>query len=67
MTYVKQLLTGYNQLMLAEFKYGLEPKETFSDFFDQAKPNRSALTSCHCENDTDKGAQILLSSQKGMC
>ena len=36
-----QLLTGYNQLMLAEFKYGLEPKETFSQFFDQTKPNRS--------------------------
>lgn len=26
--------------MLAEFKYGLEPKETFSSYFDQAKPNR---------------------------
>ena len=26
--------------MLAEFKYGLEPKETFSDVFDQTKPNR---------------------------
>ena len=26
--------------MLAEFKYGLEPKETFSDIFDQTKPNR---------------------------
>jgi len=34
------LLTGYNQLMLAEFKYGLEPKESFSRFFNQAKPNR---------------------------
>jgi len=34
------LLTGYNQLMLAEFKYGLEPKETFARFFNQAKPNR---------------------------
>jgi sulfide:quinone oxidoreductase len=34
------LLTGYNQLMLAEFKYGLEPKETFAQFFDQTKPNR---------------------------
>ena len=28
--------------MLAEFKYGLEPKESFSEFFDQAKSNRSA-------------------------
>ncbi|KAF7294969.1 Pyr-redox-2 domain-containing protein [Mycena indigotica] len=34
------LLTGYNELMLAEFKYGLEPKETFSAQFDQAKSNR---------------------------
>ena len=37
-----QLLTGYGELMLAEFKYGLEPKETFSTFFDQAKSHRSA-------------------------
>lgn len=28
--------------MLAEFKYGLEPKETFAQFVDQAKPNRLA-------------------------
>lgn len=35
-----KLLTGYNQLMLAEFKYGLEPKESFADFTDQTKPNR---------------------------
>ncbi|KAJ7046741.1 sulfide-quinone oxidoreductase [Mycena alexandri] len=34
------LLTGYNELMLAEFKYGLEPKETFSNQFDQTKGNR---------------------------
>ncbi|KAF4614693.1 hypothetical protein D9613_003027 [Agrocybe pediades] len=34
------LLTGYGELMLAEFKYGLEPKETFGDIFDQAKSNR---------------------------
>ncbi|KAG5727686.1 hypothetical protein E4T56_gene12245 [Termitomyces sp. T112] len=34
------LLTGYGELMLAEFKYGLEPKETFSSFFDQAKSHR---------------------------
>lgn len=35
-----QLLTGYGELMLAEFKYGLEPKETFSDIFDQSKSHR---------------------------
>ncbi|KAH9484298.1 Sulfide:quinone oxidoreductase, mitochondrial [Psilocybe cubensis] len=34
------LLTGYGELMLAEFKYGLETKESFSDFFDQKKSNR---------------------------
>ncbi|KAJ7219231.1 sulfide-quinone oxidoreductase, partial [Mycena pura] len=34
------LLTGYNELMLAEFKYGLEPKESFSSQFDQAKSHR---------------------------
>ncbi|KAI0798071.1 FAD/NAD-binding domain-containing protein [Abortiporus biennis] len=33
------LLTGYGQLMLAEFKYGPVPKETFSPYFgDQATP-----------------------------
>ncbi|KAF8201416.1 FAD/NAD(P)-binding domain-containing protein [Pholiota molesta] len=35
------LLTGYGQLMLAEFKYGLEPKETFNWIFDQSRPNRA--------------------------
>ncbi|EIN07400.1 FAD/NAD(P)-binding domain-containing protein [Punctularia strigosozonata HHB-11173 SS5] len=35
------LLTGYGQLMLAEFKYGLEPKETFSNFVDQTVPQRA--------------------------
>ncbi|KAL7411478.1 FAD/NAD-P-binding domain-containing protein [Mrakia frigida] len=36
------LLTGYGELMLAEFKYGLVPQETFAKFgFDQAKPNRA--------------------------
>lgn len=35
------LLTGYGQLLLAEFKYGLEPKESFGAFIDQAKPNRA--------------------------
>jgi len=34
-----QLLTGYGELLLAEFKYGLEPKESFS-FLNQGKPNR---------------------------
>jgi len=35
------LLTGYGELMLAEFKYGLEPKETFSSFLgDQTQPRR---------------------------
>lgn len=35
------LLTGYGQLMLAEFKYGLEPKESFAQYFgDQVKPSR---------------------------
>ncbi|KAG9309091.1 sulfide-quinone oxidoreductase [Chiua virens] len=35
------LLTGYGELMLAEFKYGLEPVETFSAFLgDQAQPRR---------------------------
>lgn len=33
------LLTGYGELMLAEFKYGLELKETFS-FLDQSKSRR---------------------------
>ncbi|KAG9057799.1 hypothetical protein FS842_003874 [Serendipita sp. 407] len=32
------LLTGKGQLLLAEFKYGLEPKESFSNLFDQGKP-----------------------------
>jgi len=34
------LLTGYGELMLAEFKYGLVPKESFSGLFDQAKSQR---------------------------
>lgn len=35
------LLTGHGELMLAEFKYGLEPKETFARYLgDQAKPRR---------------------------
>lgn len=36
------LLTQYGKVMLAEFKYGGEPKETFSKFgFDQATPSRA--------------------------
>lgn len=35
-----QLLTGYGELMLAEFKYGLVPEESFSRYFDQSKSNR---------------------------
>ncbi|KAF8636578.1 hypothetical protein AX17_003389 [Amanita inopinata Kibby_2008] len=34
------LLTGYGELMLAEFKYGLIPKESFGSFFDQTKSQR---------------------------
>ncbi|KAF9005614.1 FAD/NAD(P)-binding domain-containing protein [Cyathus striatus] len=34
------LLTGYGELMLAEFKYGLEPKESFGDIVDQSKSQR---------------------------
>ncbi|KAF8960508.1 hypothetical protein BDZ97DRAFT_1665663 [Flammula alnicola] len=34
------LLTGYGELMLAEFKYGGEPKETFSALMDQGKSQR---------------------------
>ncbi|EFX01420.1 pyridine nucleotide-disulfide oxidoreductase [Grosmannia clavigera kw1407] len=37
------LITQYGKVMLAEFKYGGEPKETFGDFFgiDQSIPRRS--------------------------
>lgn len=37
------LITEYGKVMLAEFKYGGEPKETFGDFFgiDQSIPRRS--------------------------
>ncbi|THH12752.1 hypothetical protein EW146_g7397 [Bondarzewia mesenterica] len=35
------LLTGYGELMLAEFKYGLEPSESFANVLgDQSKPRR---------------------------
>ncbi|CDZ97000.1 Sulfide:quinone oxidoreductase/flavo-binding protein [Phaffia rhodozyma] len=35
------LLTGHNELLLAEFKYGGIPDETFAKFgIDQAKPNK---------------------------
>ena len=40
-----QLLTGHGELMLAEFKYGLEPKETFAKYLgDQVKPRRYAAS-----------------------
>jgi hypothetical protein len=37
-----QLLTGYDQLLLAEFVYGAKPKETFYELLniDQGKPRR---------------------------
>jgi len=36
------LLTGYGELMLAEFKYGLEPKESFASYLgDQAVPRKA--------------------------
>lgn len=34
------LFTGRGSLLLAEFKYGLERKETFGRWIDQSKPNR---------------------------
>ncbi|KAL0946941.1 hypothetical protein HGRIS_013100 [Hohenbuehelia grisea] len=34
------LLTGYGELMLAEFKYGLEPKESFAYLGDQTQRRR---------------------------
>lgn len=44
MIVIRQLLTGHGELMLAEFKYGLEPKETFAKYLgDQAKPRRFVL------------------------
>jgi hypothetical protein len=42
---VLQLLTGYGELMLAEFKYGLVPKESFSQYVDQSKSNRYVVNS----------------------
>ena len=35
------LFVDRGQLLLAEFKYGLERKETFGALLDQSKPNRS--------------------------
>ena len=37
------LVTEYGKVLLAEFKYGGEPKETFNDWFgiDQAIPRRA--------------------------
>jgi len=38
----RKLLTGYGQLMLAEFKYGFVPEESFSSYLgDQAIPRRA--------------------------
>ena len=37
------LFTGRGELLLAEFKYGLERKETFGAILDQSKPNRSVF------------------------
>ncbi|KAJ7285878.1 quinone oxidoreductase [Mycena rebaudengoi] len=34
------LLTGYNEVMLAEFKYGFVPAESFSGLFNQANSHR---------------------------
>lgn len=34
------LFTGRGELLLAEFRYGLERKETFGTLLDQSKPNR---------------------------
>jgi hypothetical protein len=56
--------------MLAEFKYGLEPKETFQRYFDQAEPTRSvdswipAFDGLHFAN--HKYPQTFLSPQKGI-
>ncbi|KAI0721698.1 FAD/NAD(P)-binding domain-containing protein [Cerioporus squamosus] len=36
------LLTGYGELMLAEFKYGLEPKESFASYLGDQSIPRSA-------------------------
>ncbi|RMZ00803.1 hypothetical protein D0860_07857 [Hortaea werneckii] len=35
------LLTEYGKVMLAEFKYGAQPKETFGRFVDQGTPSRA--------------------------
>ncbi|KAI7561747.1 sulfide,quinone oxidoreductase/flavo-binding protein, partial [Hortaea werneckii] len=35
------LLTEYGKVMLAEFKYGGQPKETFGRFVDQGTPSRA--------------------------
>jgi len=42
-----QLLTGYEELMLAEFLYGLKPSESFAKYgIDQAVPRRYDWESC---------------------
>lgn len=54
--------------MLAEFKYGLVPKESFSQYFDQAKPNRCVPSRLAGEVQNSCVAfflQTFLPSQKG--
>lgn len=54
--------------MLAEFKYGLEPKETFSSILgDQVKPRRSAfLLAYFIVILTRQPIQTFLPFQEGM-
>ncbi|KAI6300352.1 hypothetical protein MCOR33_003926 [Pyricularia grisea] len=35
------LITSYDKVLLAEFKYGGQPKETFGKLVDQSEPNRA--------------------------
>ena len=56
------MLTGYGELLLAEFKYGAQPKETFAGLpfiGDQAKPNRSASPRSRLEFSADYGINRL--------
>ena len=64
-----QLLTGYGELMLAEFKYGLEPKESFASYLGDQTVRRKfvffmvvlivVLTCCLVD-------QAVLSLQEGL-
>lgn len=50
--------------MLAEFKYGLEPKETFAKYLgDQAKPRRCVSTNPPARS-TDHGARVYYHLKK---